>query len=219
MIAEHGRKAVVDGLNVALRGTRKPDEGRYVIGWSWFDADIIAANGDERQRPDLSALGDGLAVRADFVPPGRPTRLCPRGPGRSATSPTKAAARARFRAVPRAVTPIRRAAVNGVTGTGLASTARAKAITSEVRPRPRGDLISQGVTINGLPILEGHEANTLADWYQRNVVGGRGSFLLPAEGFDDFGRAIRRKFVFEISDNGTSRSWAAPVNITKFGER
>jgi hypothetical protein len=63
----------------------------------------------------------------------------------------------------------------------------------------RDELVASGVTINGLPILEGREAATLAPWYRDNVMGGPGAFVLPAEGFEDFGRAIRQKFVIEIS--------------------
>jgi hypothetical protein len=63
----------------------------------------------------------------------------------------------------------------------------------------RDDLVRADVTINGLPILEGDEAETLEAWYGDHVIGGNGAFLLPALGFRDFGRAMRRKFVVEIS--------------------
>ncbi len=63
----------------------------------------------------------------------------------------------------------------------------------------RDELASYGTIINGLPILEGSEADTLEDWYRENVKGGPGSFILPANGFSDFGRAIRQKFLVEIS--------------------
>ena len=63
----------------------------------------------------------------------------------------------------------------------------------------RDELSSYGTVINGLPILEGSEAATLEDWYRENVKGGPGSFILPANGFKDFGRAIRQKFLVEIS--------------------
>jgi len=56
-----------------------------------------------------------------------------------------------------------------------------------------------GVTINGLPILEGDEATTLEAWYREHVIGGPGAFLLPAASFKDFGRAMRDKFIIEIS--------------------
>lgn len=70
----------------------------------------------------------------------------------------------------------------------------------------RDELVSYGVTINGLPILEGEEAETLEGWYDENVKGGPGGFILPAAGFEDFGRAIRRKFVIEISARPASGS-------------
>lgn len=63
----------------------------------------------------------------------------------------------------------------------------------------RDDLAASGVTVNGLPILEGDEAATLERWYRDNVIGGPGAFLVPAQGFADFERAIRRKFVVEVS--------------------
>ena len=63
----------------------------------------------------------------------------------------------------------------------------------------RDELAATGVTINGLPILEGDEGPILESWYRENVMGGPGSFILPAHGFNDFGRAIRQKFMIEIS--------------------
>jgi hypothetical protein len=63
----------------------------------------------------------------------------------------------------------------------------------------RDELAASGVTVNGLPILEGDEGPTLEIWYRENVMGGPGSFILPAHGFNDFGRAIRQKFMIEIS--------------------
>lgn len=63
----------------------------------------------------------------------------------------------------------------------------------------RDEIVGYGATINGLPILEGNEAATLEDWYRNNVMGGNGAFVLPAQGFEDFGNAIRQKFVIEIS--------------------
>lgn len=63
----------------------------------------------------------------------------------------------------------------------------------------RDELVGYNVTINGLPILEGKEAGTLEAYYKENVMGGGGAFVLPAEGFGDFGRAIRQKFVVEVS--------------------
>jgi Protein of unknown function (DUF1194) len=63
----------------------------------------------------------------------------------------------------------------------------------------RDEIASSGVTINGLPILEGDEGPTLENWFRENIMAGPGSFVLPADGYKDFGRAIRQKFVIEIS--------------------
>ena len=89
----------------------------------------------------------------------------------------------------------------------------------------RNAVQAQGVTINGLPILEeggtnivgsgayrkpgfglrhlergpDTETTTLDDWFRDHVIGGSGAFLLVAKGYKDFGRAFRQKFVIEIS--------------------
>jgi hypothetical protein len=62
----------------------------------------------------------------------------------------------------------------------------------------RDMLVAEGVTINGLPILEGDEAETLEAWFHQNVIGGLGSFLISAHGFADVRRAMRLKFVTEL---------------------
>lgn len=63
----------------------------------------------------------------------------------------------------------------------------------------RDDLAAADVTVNGLPILEGEDAAVLEDWYRAHVIGGPNAFLVAAAGFADFERAMRRKFVSEIS--------------------
>lgn len=76
----------------------------------------------------------------------------------------------------------------------------------------RNELISSGVTINGLPILLDTPEDSallpkavpggpppLEQWYRQHVMGGPSSFVLPAQGYGDFERAIRQKFVIEVS--------------------
>lgn len=63
----------------------------------------------------------------------------------------------------------------------------------------RDRLVAERMTINGLPILEGDEAATLEAWYRDHVIGGSSAFLEPARGFADFARAIRQKFIVEVS--------------------
>jgi hypothetical protein len=84
-------------------------------------------------------------------------------------------------------------------------------------------LLATGATINGLPILVPGENDvvgagayrapgyglratplpqgrtSLEQWYRAHVIGGPGAFLLAAAGYGDFARALRRKFVIEIS--------------------
>jgi Protein of unknown function (DUF1194) len=70
----------------------------------------------------------------------------------------------------------------------------------------RDELVASKVVINGLPILDGGEAATIESWYRENVMGGIGSFVLAANGYGDFERAIRQKFVVEISGVDYGRS-------------
>ena len=69
----------------------------------------------------------------------------------------------------------------------------------------RDRAIRAGVTINGLPIVNnrpspwGRMPMPNLDLYYRNcVIGGRRSFLVVANDFKSFGRAIRRKLILEI---------------------
>jgi len=59
-------------------------------------------------------------------------------------------------------------------------------------------VLARGVRINGLPIVTPAEPD-LAEWYRANVVGGPGSFIEVAQGFQDFARAMRRKFMREVA--------------------
>jgi hypothetical protein len=70
----------------------------------------------------------------------------------------------------------------------------------------RDDAVAQGVTINGLPILDQGVGRGSRMWvpdldlyYKKCVIGGRGAFMVVANGFDDFANAVRRKLVLEIA--------------------
>ena len=60
----------------------------------------------------------------------------------------------------------------------------------------RDRLVAQGITINGLAILDRDVA--LGLYYTVNVVGGTAAFVEIADSFDDFAAAIRRKLLREI---------------------
>jgi hypothetical protein len=69
----------------------------------------------------------------------------------------------------------------------------------------RDKLVGQGIVINGLPVMMnrtnfGRPPDLLLDkYYEENVIGGMGSFMIVAQTFDDFGKAVRNKLIREIS--------------------
>ena len=74
---------------------------------------------------------------------------------------------------------------------------------SNNRGRPvtmaRDDAVRDGVIINGLPILTLEPY--LDKYYFENVIGGPGSFMIPAETYEKFADAVLRKLVLEIALN------------------
>ena len=71
---------------------------------------------------------------------------------------------------------------------------------ANIGPKPaevRDALVARGITINGLAILQ-HEP-WLSSYYDQNVVGGRGSFLLDVEGYKSFAQAMQQKLIDEIA--------------------
>ena len=56
--------------------------------------------------------------------------------------------------------------------------------------------IAQGITINGLPILDG--SRTIEAYYRYRVIGGPGSFVVPAANSKAFGEAMEQKLLREI---------------------
>jgi hypothetical protein len=79
----------------------------------------------------------------------------------------------------------------------------------------RDEAVAKGVTINGLVILS--ESPTpwnpehtnppggLANYYRNNVMGGPGAFVMVAENFNSFGRAIINKLIAEIAHRDDRR--------------
>jgi hypothetical protein len=79
-----------------------------------------------------------------------------------------------------------------VSGDGVNNAGRA---VQEVRE----EILAKGITINGLPILDYSTPQDLDKYFEGCVIGGPASFVIPAKGFVDFARAMRRKLVLEIS--------------------
>jgi hypothetical protein len=65
-------------------------------------------------------------------------------------------------------------------------------------------IANNGITVNGLPIMDENAEGYFPDldkYYGACVVSGKGSFLLVVKHFNDFGPAMRRKLVVEISQD------------------
>jgi hypothetical protein len=82
---------------------------------------------------------------------------------------------------------------------------------ANVGPRPddiRDALNADGITINGLAILASEP--WLDTYYNNEVIGGEGAFLLQVKDFDSFATAIKQKLLAEISARSPlSRRFAA----------
>jgi hypothetical protein len=63
----------------------------------------------------------------------------------------------------------------------------------------RDAAVRDGIVVNGLPILALEPY--LDRYYFENVIGGPGSFMIPAETYEAFGDAVLRKLVLEIASN------------------
>jgi hypothetical protein len=66
----------------------------------------------------------------------------------------------------------------------------------------RDRLVAQGITINALTIL--NEWPTLDIYFQNQVVGGEGHFVIPANDYSAYADAIYRKLLREITGPGIS---------------
>lgn len=121
--------------------------------------------------------------------------------------------------LPKLPAPVTRVVVD-VSGDGIDNCSPPRALRSD-----RESLVALGATINGLPIFVAGENDvvgsgayrapgfglselsiqpdrvntTLDSWFRVHVIGGPGAFIHPAQGYADFGRALRQKFLMEIS--------------------
>jgi hypothetical protein len=77
----------------------------------------------------------------------------------------------------------------------------------------RDSAVARGVIINGLPIIirptEGAGV-TVEQYYTACVIGGPGSFMLPASGMAEFAEAVRQKLIREVA--GLSQATIIPVS-------
>jgi len=66
----------------------------------------------------------------------------------------------------------------------------------------RNRVVARGITINGLVIL--NEWPTLDSYFDANVVGGQGHFVMPSPDYDAYAEAIFHKLLREITGPGIS---------------
>jgi hypothetical protein len=146
-----------------------------VLEWSDRDKQVVTVDWTRVSGAD-SATRFAQAVRA--------TRRS--SAGVTAIGDALLAAAAAFRSVP---APAQRRVID-LSGDGMAN----------IGPPPatvRDALVADGITINGLAILA--EEPWLDGYYDQNVVGGTGGFLVVAETFDAFAGAILNKLLGEIA--------------------
>jgi hypothetical protein len=82
----------------------------------------------------------------------------------------------------------------------------------------RDQAVAKGITVNGLVILTDiaysrnpphtNPPGGLEKYYRENVIGGPGSFVMVAEDFDSFGRAMVKKLIAEIAAGPAQRRTA-----------
>jgi hypothetical protein len=80
----------------------------------------------------------------------------------------------------------------------------------------RDEAVKEGVTINGLVILSQNQVpwnpehtnppGGLENYYREHVIGGPGSFVVAADGFESFGKAIIKKMIAEIASRPLPRT-------------
>lgn len=90
----------------------------------------------------------------------------------------------------------------------------------------RDRAVAAGIIINGLPIINDRPSPwgmrpmpNLDLYYEDCVIGGSGAFLLVANSFQDFARAIRRKLILEIAGLRPEPEPAARVVPAAAGDR
>ena len=71
----------------------------------------------------------------------------------------------------------------------------------------RDTLVAQGITINGLAILASEP--WLDTYYDHDVIGGEGAFLLQVQDFNSFATAIQQKLLAEIAARSPQSRFAA----------
>jgi len=80
--------------------------------------------------------------------------------------------------------------------------------TNQGRPAgvARDVAVQLGITINGLPILTDYPG--LDVYFEQNVIGGPGAFMVPATGFQDLAQSVLNKLIREVAGSPPHRDLA-----------
>lgn len=77
----------------------------------------------------------------------------------------------------------------------------------------RDEAVAADIGINGLPILALEP--DLDSYYEHNVIGGPGAFVIAAKTYETFADAILKKLITEIAEDDPSRRHASDFNHLK----
>jgi hypothetical protein len=89
----------------------------------------------------------------------------------------------------------------------------------------RDDANAKDITVNGLVILSErpmswnpdhtHPPGGLANYYRDNVIGGPGAFVMVAQNFESFGKAILNKLIAEIAQARAPMQHASVLKVSR----
>ena len=162
-------------LIAAISGGAKAAIDVLVLEWSDRDKQVVTV--------DWTRVSDKASAAA-FAAKVRASRRSSNG--LTAIGDALLAAQAAFRTLPN---PAARRVVD-VSGDGIAN----------IGPSPqqvRNEMVAAGITINGLAILKTEP--WLDTYYDDNVVGGPGAFLVQVEDFPSFAAAMQQKLLAEVA--------------------
>ena len=87
----------------------------------------------------------------------------------------------------------------------------------------RDQAVAKGILINGLVILTDIDTarfpqhtnppGGIEKYYRDNVIGGAGSFVMAAEDYNSFGRAMVRKLIAEIATSPERQRSVSTMNV------
>jgi hypothetical protein len=201
MLQRDGYAAAVSNRNVleAIRSGPHQRIGLAFVEWSGYGAQKLVIDWTAIDGPDAARRFGDQIVEAP----------------RSFADRTSISGGIDFAAAQIAHTPFKAPRqVIDVSGDGTNNAGREVGVS-------RDETVAKGITINGLVILSDNQLpfnaehtnppGGLEKYYRDNVIGGPGAFVLVAEDFNAFGKAIVKKLIAEIASAPARRLHTAAV--------